>query len=57
MPWIHIDDLCGMYLQAILNPTMEGAYNAAILDITTNIIFLKLTVYLYSIVAQCSCLY
>jgi hypothetical protein len=23
MPWIHIDDLCGMYLQAILNPTME----------------------------------
>jgi hypothetical protein len=27
-------------LQAILNPTMEGAYNAAILDDTTNI-FLK----------------
>jgi hypothetical protein len=30
-----------MYLQAILNPTMEGAYNAAILDDTTNTIFLK----------------
>ena len=51
MPWIHIDDLCAMYLQAILNPTMEGAYNAAIFDDTTNTIFSKTlaSIYGYSI--------
>ena len=47
MPWIHIDDLCAMYLQAILNPTMEGAYNAAILDDTTNTIFSKTLARIY----------
>ena len=47
MPWIHIVDLCGMYLQAILNPTMEGAYNAAILDDTTNAIFSKALARIY----------
>nr|WP_309757018.1 TIGR01777 family oxidoreductase [Flavobacterium sp.] len=47
MPWIHIDDLCGMYLQAILNPKMEGAYNAAILDDTTNTIFSKTLARIY----------
>lgn len=26
--WIHIDDLCGMFLQAIRNNDMQGAYNA-----------------------------
>jgi uncharacterized protein (TIGR01777 family) len=41
MPWIHIDDLCNIYLQAIVNPNMEGAYNAAINDKTTNTIFSK----------------
>lgn len=51
MPWIHIDDLCTMYLQAILNPTMEGAYNAAVKDDTTNSIFSKTLagIYGYSI--------
>ena len=47
MPWIHIDDLCDMYLQAILNSTMEGAYNAAILDDTTNTIFTKTLARIY----------
>lgn len=28
IPWIHIDDLCNMYLQAINNEDMKGAYNA-----------------------------
>jgi uncharacterized protein (TIGR01777 family) len=28
MPWIHIDDLCGIYLKAIQDLKMEGAYNA-----------------------------
>ncbi len=41
MPWIHVDDLCDIYLQAVLNPNMEGAYNAAVNDNTTNTIFSK----------------
>lgn len=28
MPWIHIDDLCNIYLKALTDPTMSGAYNA-----------------------------
>ncbi len=47
MPWIHIDDLCAMYLQAILNPSMEGAYNAAINDDTTNTVFSKTLARIY----------
>lgn len=41
MPWIHIDDLCNIYLEALNNPSMTGAYNAAICDDTTNEIFSK----------------
>nr|WP_315166653.1 TIGR01777 family oxidoreductase [uncultured Flavobacterium sp.] len=41
MPWIHVDDLCNIYLQAVLNPNIEGAYNAAVNDNTTNTIFSK----------------
>jgi uncharacterized protein (TIGR01777 family) len=41
MPWIHVDDLCNIYLQAVSNPNMEGPYNAAISDNTTNTIFSK----------------
>lgn len=39
MPWIHVDDLCSIYLQAIVNTEMTGPYNAAINDNTTNAIF------------------
>jgi uncharacterized protein (TIGR01777 family) len=28
MPWIHINDLCNIYLKAIEDPEMRGAYNA-----------------------------
>ena len=28
MPWIHISDLCGIYLKAIEDPHISGAYNA-----------------------------
>ena len=28
MPWIHIDDLCEIYLKAIEDESMNGAYNA-----------------------------
>lgn len=41
MPWVHIDDLCAIYLEAINNIEMKGAYNAAINDNTNNEIFSK----------------
>ncbi len=41
MPWIHIDDLCSIYLEALNNSKMSGAYNAAIDDATTNAVFSK----------------
>ncbi|MCG9790933.1 TIGR01777 family oxidoreductase [Flavobacterium algicola] len=41
MPWIHIDDLCAIYLEGLRNPAMNGAYNATIQDNTTNKIFAK----------------
>jgi hypothetical protein len=41
MPWIHINDLCAMYFEAIENGNMHGSYNAAINDNTTNTVFSK----------------
>lgn len=41
MPWIHVTDLCSIYLEAIKNSSMSGSYNAAITDNTTNTIFSK----------------
>lgn len=41
MPWIHIEDLAAIYLEAIENVQMIGAYNATILDNTTNESFSK----------------
>ncbi|SEA96078.1 hypothetical protein SAMN05443667_11373 [Flavobacterium gillisiae] len=41
MPWIHVEDLCAIYLEALKNPNMEGSYNAAISDSTTNAGFSK----------------
>lgn len=41
MPWIHIDDLCSIYLEALKNSEMSGAYNAAITDDTNNETFSK----------------
>ncbi len=28
MPWIHIDDLCNIYLKAVEDASMQGVYNA-----------------------------
>ncbi|TRX36453.1 TIGR01777 family protein [Flavobacterium sp. ZT3R18] len=42
MPWIHISDLCAIYLEAIKNKNMIGAYNATINDSTTNSSFSRL---------------
>ena len=47
MPWIHIDDLCAIYLQSIQNAKMLGAYNAAINDNTNNEIFSKTLAKIY----------
>ena len=47
MPWIHIDDLCKIYLEALNNSQMIGAYNAAINDNTTNTIFSKTLTKIY----------
>jgi len=36
MPWIHMDDLCDIYIQAIENETLSGAYNAVAPEHITN---------------------
>lgn len=41
MPWIHVNDLCAIYLMAIENPEMNGSYNAAVNDNMTNAVFSK----------------
>lgn len=41
MPWIHVHDLCMMYIEAIENGKMTGPYNATINDSTTNLVFSK----------------
>lgn len=35
LPWIHISDLCGIYLKALTDDKMEGAYNAVSHDHVT----------------------
>lgn len=47
MPWIHIDDLCSIYLEALKNSEMSGAYNAAITDDTNNETFSKTLAKIY----------
>ena len=41
MPWIHIDDLCNIYIKAIEDETMTGAYNAVAPESATNADFMK----------------
>jgi uncharacterized protein (TIGR01777 family) len=36
LPWIHMDDLCGIYTKAIEDTQMKGAYNAVAPDHKTN---------------------
>ncbi len=42
MPWVHIDDLCNIFVLAIENSEFEGAYNAAAPDHKTNEEFTKI---------------
>ena len=39
MPWIHMDDLCNIYIQAIKNKDMIGPYNAVAPEYVTNRVF------------------
>jgi uncharacterized protein len=41
LPWIHIDDLCEIYIKAIKDTRMKGAYNAVSPEIPTNRDFYK----------------
>jgi uncharacterized protein (TIGR01777 family) len=47
VPWIHVEDLSHIYLKAITDPEMQGAYNATITDSTTNLILSKTLAHLY----------
>jgi len=42
MPWIHIDDLCDIYIKAIEDDNMKGAYNAVAPEFNTNKEFTRL---------------
>ncbi|MFN8241342.1 MAG: DUF1731 domain-containing protein [Bacteroidales bacterium] len=42
MPWIHIDDLVAVYLKAVTDEKMNGAYNAAAPSYITQKEFMKL---------------
>ncbi len=42
MPWIHIDDLCEMYVQAIENESYQGIYNAVAPEHNSNTSFSKI---------------
>lgn len=41
VPWIHIDDLCRIYLHALENNNISGAFNAVSPGQTTNWIFMS----------------
>lgn len=41
LPWIHIDDLCSIFIKALEDVKMKGAYNAAASDFKTNKEFTK----------------
>jgi uncharacterized protein (TIGR01777 family) len=36
LPWIHVEDLCNIYLKTIQDEQINGVYNATVLDNTSN---------------------
>lgn len=42
IPWIHIDDLCNLYLKAVEDPSMMGAWNAVAPEHITNREFMRI---------------
>ena len=41
MSWVHLDDLCGIYLQAIEDTALNGIYNAVAPEFITNTDFMR----------------
>lgn len=41
MPWIHITDLCYIYMRAVEKPGLQGAYNAVAPEHVTNKAFMR----------------
>lgn len=41
LPWIHIEDLCNIYVRAIQNKNMKGSYNAVAPEHITNSEFIR----------------
>jgi len=41
IPWIHVDDLCNLYLRAIKDQSMMGAWNAVAPEHITNSEFMR----------------
>lgn len=41
MSWIHIDDLCRIYMEVIKSDEMQGAYNAVTTNVVSNKTFTK----------------
>jgi uncharacterized protein (TIGR01777 family) len=41
-PWIHLDDLCRIYIKAIKENSIHGAYNAVAPEYVTNEMFMKI---------------
>lgn len=41
MPWIHVEDICNIYLKAVEDAGMDGAYNAVAPDHKTNREFME----------------
>lgn len=41
LSWIHLDDLCALYIRAIEDETMDGVYNAVAPEFVTNRNFMK----------------
>ncbi len=39
--WIHLEDLCRLYIRAVEDPTMEGVYNAVAPEQITNAAFMR----------------
>ena len=42
IPWIHVDDLCNLYLRAIKDQSMMGTRNAVAPEYTTNSEFMRI---------------
>lgn len=41
IPWVHLEDLCNIYLKALADENMHGAYNAVSPDSKTNLQFTR----------------